>query len=116
MSEEIENIQAPQKSEIHKDTEGASPNKLYKRYTEWFKGKYGADKAPLSFKEWLKWAQQKKFFDKVNKKIEDKHDGEEEVKNEIVNLKNDVGRNVAITLALLALVFIGINLARPKAE
>ena len=116
MPEEINQVKVPEKSEIHKETDGATPNKLYKRYTEWFKGKYGSDKAPLSFKEWLKWAQQKNFFDRINNKTEEKIE-EENVENseEVILPTSKVGRNVAIILTLLALFFIGINLVRPKA-
>ena len=58
----MEEVKILQKNEIHKEI-GDSPNQLYKRYTRWFNEKYGKDKRPLPYKDWLEWAKDKNIIE-----------------------------------------------------
>ena len=94
----------------------ASPNKLYKKYLVWFGEKYAQTETPLTFKEWLQWAQKKGLAqervlstqERILNADGDNAPEEEEVAVEV----NNNGRRIAIALgcaAFLAGLYFGLK-------
>ena len=50
-------VDAPIAYGLYGDITDNSPSALYKKYVGWFTGQYGTSKAPLTFPNWLAWAQ-----------------------------------------------------------
>ena len=53
---ELESVEAVTHNGRYGNVRNASPNHMYKKYVAWMGDKGGK---PLSFKEWLQWAQKK---------------------------------------------------------
>mgnify|MGYP001583355339 CR=1 FL=1 len=108
----MEQVKTTEKNEIHQDTTGATPNQLYARYKAWFEGHYGKEKQPLSFKEWLKWAQSKNIFAQdLDKQKQEAIQKNAELNEAIGNVKN-TRKNLAIALVVIVGIFIAIGLTR----
>lgn len=94
------------KNNIHGNLE-ASPNAMYKRYSKWFYEKYGSGQNPLSFKEWLKWANSKGMIKNFNADGATPQDVIDAVKE-----SHSIGKKLAILGLVLAITGLVINISR----
>src|SRR3990167_1084176 len=102
---DIDSVEPSQKSEAYEDASGASPNRLYKRYIRWFKNKYGEEKKPLPFKDWLKWAKKKKMVKRHGV------DGSEE---SVIEKSDKNKKRLALAIITISTVFIIAGLFNTK--
>lgn len=58
----MEDVSVNQKSSSMGEMKGKTTNQLYKNYLKYFKTKYGEEKTPPTFKQFLAWGRKKGFI------------------------------------------------------
>ena len=88
--------------------EGLSANAMYNKYLAWFMGQYGTSKTPMVFKEWIKWAKQKKLVLNAG--------GPDEPSEEVKAAAKEAmgtGKKIAIAVLVVMAAAILIKMAKP---
>jgi len=102
---------------------------MYKNYRIWHRDNYGSAKEPLSFREWLQWAKNKKYVRTQNAngaptqptqptpsvpEIQKESVVVEETVKPIKDRAKIMGQRLAFTLAVFIAIGIGVAAAKAK--
>ena len=91
------------------DVNGITVNQMYARYLKWFIGKYGNEKQPLSFRDWIVWAKRSGVVPKYSATgVETQVVAAEEEKEKVAVEKATKGIAVAAVWAMAIIAIFGI--------
>lgn len=121
----LNKVDANERKGHYGNTTGMTVNDMYKNYQAWFSAKYPSPAIPLSFREWLRWAQNKGLIKPKVMKVEGDESNQDLSSSDAENTEivlpmrfnkptNRTGKILAGTILFVSLAFLIYNIWRKK--